>query len=316
MLYPMLLEPYIAELVWGGTRLLDDYGMTTQKKNAAEAWVLSCHPDGESRIVNGAFAGQSLAALYAAHPEICGTNGAAYDRFPLLVKFIDARDDLSIQVHPDDAYCARIGAGEGKTEAWYILDCEPGAHLILGFREEISQEDFARAIQTDTLMEKLQSVPVKPGDFFFIDAGTLHAICKGVLLAEVQQNSNTTFRIYDYNRPGMDGKPRELHVEQALAVTRRAVYAQAESVKDNALSNKHPLCDCAYFKMNTVDCKNGYASAAGAQAFVSLLVLKGEGELVCGDTALSIRKGQSVFLPAGCGAFTVNGELQLLETTI
>jgi len=215
--YPMKLTPYISETVWGGSRLAEEYHIDPQgRANCAEAWVLSARAGASSVVQNGAYAGMALCELYKKEPGLFGCAG----EFPLLVKFIDARDDLSVQVHPRDTEGVLLPGEAGKTECWYILDARPGARLYLGFREEISLDEFARAIQEGTLMEYVRPFEVRAGEFYFIPAGTLHAIGRGVLLAEVQQNSDTTYRVYDYNRPGLDGKPRELHVADAREVTR------------------------------------------------------------------------------------------------
>ena len=208
-LYPMVLTPFVSETVWGGRRLIDEYSVVTDKRNAAEAWVMSAHKNGSSTVANGEFAGRTLREIYLEHPELGGKNCAGFSDFPVLIKFIDAAADLSVQVHPDDAYCLKKGSGAGKTESWYILDCEPGAYLLLGFEKDITREQFRQSITDGTLTDYVKKVPVKKGDFFFIESGTLHAICKGILLAEVQQNSDTTYRIYDYGRLGFDGKPRD-----------------------------------------------------------------------------------------------------------
>lgn len=216
-MYPIILKPYVSETIWGGRKLIDEYHVVTDKKNAAEGWMLSCHPAGESTVVNGEFAGQTLTEVLKRDPALCGSNAERFEDFPILIKFIDARDDLSVQVHPTKEYCELTGRGQSKTECWYIIDCDEDAHLLLGFNESISKEQFEEAIKTNTLTDYTAKVKVKPGDFFFIESGTLHAICKGILLAEVQESSNTTYRIYDYGRLGNDGKPRELHVADALA---------------------------------------------------------------------------------------------------
>lgn len=230
-MYPIILKPYVSETIWGGRKLIDEYHVVTDKKNAAEGWMLSCHPAGESTVVNGEFAGQTLTEVLKRDPALCGSNAERFEDFPILIKFIDARDDLSVQVHPTKEYCELTGRGQSKTECWYIIDCDEDAHLLLGFNESISKEQFEEAIKTNTLTDYTAKVKVKPGDFFFIESGTLHAICKGILLAEVQESSNTTYRIYDYGRLGNDGKPRELHVEDALAVTKRENILNLHFVK-------------------------------------------------------------------------------------
>ena len=249
--YAFKLKPYISEIIWGGTRLIEDYGMQTDKKNAAEAWVLSAHPSGESRVIGGSLDGKLLSEAVGEYPQLCGSNAENFASFPILIKFIDARDNLSVQVHPTSEYCAKTGKGESKTECWYILDCDSDAHLILGFKEKITSEQFKAAVESGTLTDYIAKVPVKKGDFFFIEAGTLHAICKGILLAEVQQSSDTTYRVFDYNRLGFDGKPRDLHISQAVAVTKCEPYAKDNYRKGDSLYNnaKRQLTDCGLFKV-------------------------------------------------------------------
>ena len=211
------LTPSCKDYLWGGSRLRTDFGVQSDLNPLAEAWVLSCHPDGPSYLPDGTM----LADYLAAHPEAAGTDCKKFEMFPVLTKFIDAKNSISIQVHPSNEYALEHEHQYGKTEMWYVLDCEPGAFLYYGFDHEISREELEERIRNNTLTEVLNAVPVKKGDCFFIPSGTLHAICKGVVVAEVQQNSNVTYRVYDYGRVGADGKPRALHVKQALEVMRR-----------------------------------------------------------------------------------------------
>lgn len=315
---PFKLKPYIYEIIWGGTRLLDDYNMTTDKKNAAEAWVLSCHEAGQSVVDGGCFDGRALGDVCADNPSLCGKNAADCERFPILIKFIDARDNLSVQVHPTAEYCERTGKGESKTECWYILDCDEDAHLILGFKEEITREQFRTAVENGTLTEYIKEVPVKKGDFFFIESGTLHAICKGILIAEVQQSSNTTYRVFDYNRLGFDGKPRELHVNDAVAVTKCEPYSSEYNCKADKLytNQKQLLTDCPLFKVWETPVNGHFEDNADGDSFVSLLVLEGEGALESGDCSLALKKGESVFVPASTGAYTLSGNMKILETRV
>ena len=223
-----------------------------------------------------------------------------------------------MQVHPTKEYCELTGRGQSKTECWYIIDCDEDAHLLLGFNESISKEQFEEAIKTNTLTDYTAKVKVKPGDFFFIESGTLHAICKGILLAEVQESSNTTYRIYDYGRLGNDGKPRELHVADALAVTKREKYTQPAFCKADGLYSigRNELAECDLFKVWKDNISGVFEGEAGEDSFVSLLVLSGSGSLTsCGET-IELEKGSSIFLPAGSGSFTVTGEAEILETRI
>lgn len=314
------LSPFVADNIWGGTRLITEYGIKTDKDPAAEAWVLSCHPAGPSTVLNGKYKGKTLQEVYLADKSICGTKGKKYEFFPLLIKFIDAKRDLSIQVHPDDEYAMRVEGEYGKTEAWYILDCEPDAELILGFNRNVTVEEFKKAAQGDEMMSICNRVKVKKGDVFFIESGTMHAICKGILLAEVQQNSNTTYRIYDYGRLGKDGKPRELHVDKAADVTKLCPTSIPDSSKrevekfDNASRSK--LTSCDLFTMYELSVDGEYSSVCDEQSFVSLLCLEGSAEIECDGEKLMIKKGESIFIPANKGKFTINGNVKILETRL
>lgn len=314
------LSPFVADNIWGGTRLITEYGIKTDKDPAAEAWVLSCHPAGPSTVLNGKFEGKTLQEVYLADKSICGTKGEKYEFFPLLIKFIDAKRDLSIQVHPDDEYAMRVEGEFGKTEAWYILDCEPDAELILGFNRNVTVEEFKKAAQSDAMMDICNRVKVKKGDVFFIESGTMHAICKGILLAEVQQNSNTTYRIYDYGRLGKDGKPRELHVDKAADVTNLCPPSIPDSSKreiekfDNATRSR--LTSCDLFTMYELSVNGEYSSVCDEQSFVSLLCLEGNAEIECADEKLTMKKGESIFIPANKGKFTINGNVKILETRL
>ena len=196
------LTPSCQDYLWGGSRLRTDFGIKSDLEPLAEAWVLSCHPDGPSYLPDGT----TLADYVAAHPEALGTDCAKFEQFPILTKFIDASSNLSIQVHPSNDYALKNEHQYGKSEMWYVLDCVPGAYLYYGFTHEISKEEFAERIKNNTLTEVLNAVPVHKGDCFFIPSGTLHAICQGIVVVEVQQNSNVTYRVYDYGRVGADGR--------------------------------------------------------------------------------------------------------------
>ena len=224
------LKPSCKDYLWGGHRLVDEYNIEYDGEILAEAWELSCHPDGPSMIMNGPYAGKTLQEyLDIEGMEVLGTHCRRFREFPILTKFIDARDNLSIQVHPSNGFALQNEGQYGKTEMWYVLDAEEGAFLYYGFKEEITREEFAQRIKENTLLEVLNAVPVKKGDVLFIESGTLHAIGKGILIAEIQQNSNVTYRVYDYGRVGKDGKKRDLHIEKALAVTSRVPIIRSGS---------------------------------------------------------------------------------------
>ena len=203
----------------GGQKLITDFNKKTQLSKAAESWELSTHKDGESVVATGSFKGLKLSEYIKenGNAECIGKKAAKFDFFPMLIKLIDAKDKLSIQVHPDDEYALRREGEYGKTEMWYIVDCEEGAYIYYGVKQEITKDELADRIKNNTLTDVLNKVPVKRGDVFFIPAGTIHAICAGILICEIQQNSNTTYRIYDYDRRDANGNPRQIHVEKAQA---------------------------------------------------------------------------------------------------
>lgn len=317
--YPLQLTPPIKDYLWGGTRLKTEYGYPSDKDIAAEAWVLSCHKDGSSVVANGELAGKTLPeALAEWGDEAIGEKAAAFPYFPLLIKLIDAKDRLSVQVHPDNDYALRVEGEFGKTEMWYVVDCEPGAQLIYGFNQTLTKEELRRRIEEDTLPEVCNFVPVKKGDVFFIQAGTLHAIGAGILIAEVQQNSNTTYRVSDYGRLGADGKPRPLHVDKAVDVTvptpPAIPYGAIGEVTAVDGGSVRALASCELFTADLLNV-DGTVIVGKADSFVSLLCLDGEAKLTGEGTELTLKKGVSVFIPAGMTA-SVHGNAQLLRSCV
>ena len=238
--------------------------------------------------------------------ESLGENGQKLSYFPLLIKLIDAKDDLSVQVHPCDEYALRVEGEYGKTEMWYIVDCEEGASLYYGFKEPITKEQFKKKIADNTLTDVLNKVPVKKGDVFFIPAGTIHAIGKGIFIAEIQQNSNTTYRVSDYGRLGADGKPRELHIDKAVEVT------ELTPPKPIDKSVSGVLADCEYFKVKVLDTEKDNFITVDNSSFVALLCLDGEVEI---DGVL-LKKGDCAFVPAGKGKVEFKGKATVIESRV
>ena len=307
------LKPSCKDYLWGGHRLVEEYGKEYDGEILAETWELSCHPDGPSTIVNGAYAGKTLEEYIEAEgKEVLGTNCRRFRDFPILTKFIDAKKDLSIQVHPDNRYALKNEGQYGKTEMWYVVDAGKEAFLYYGFKKEVSKEEFARRIREDTLLEVLNAVPVQKGDVLFIESGTIHAIGKDILIAEIQQNSNVTYRVYDYGRVGKDGKKRDLHIEKAIAVTNRVPLIKSRS------SYPH-VADCDYFTVDKLNLDGRMMcrveGTVSEESFVSILILDGEGVVSCGNK-VSYQKGDSLFLPAGSGAYVIEGSCDALITTI
>lgn len=321
----LTLKPSVKSTIWGGRKLMDEYGFVPDDPcadNAAEAWVLSGHKDGPSYVRGGMFSGMTLnEAIRVAGRQVLGTHCEGIPGFPILIKLIDACDKLSLQVHPGDEYARRVENENGKTEAWYVLEAKPGATLLYGVNREMTREEFAADIRSNTVLNDVNAVKVKAGDVVFIPSGMLHAIGEGIFLAEVQQSSNTTYRVYDYDRRDKKGNPRELHVEKATDVADLTVADVNFAPKGEPVSTegakKTLLTDCRFFSMTSVSVDGTYEDAAGAESFVSLLVLSGSGEIEGKKKTIPLNKGCSVFIPAGYGSFRVSGEgMKLLETRV
>lgn len=316
------LRPAVVSTIWGGRKLIEDYGIESDAENCAEAWMLSCFDGHESVCSSGEFKGKTIKEIASLiGNDFLGTKAKNYNDFPLLIKFIDAADDLSVQVHPGDDYAKKYNGGFGKTECWYIMDCEPGAKIIYGFNDKYSTDDFARAIEEGKIEEMVNYVEVKKGDFFLIEAGTLHAICKGILLAEVQQNSNITFRAYDYNRYDERCKgPRPLHIKETLDVTKcekpQPSIPICTSVKETEGCRVTDLLSFSLFTVKKAEINGSYTGEASEKSFAHLLIMDGSGTVSCNGVDLEVRKGEGVFVPAGSGAYVVKGSLTVLESTL
>lgn len=300
------------KIIWGGERLAREYGKGESGEKIAESWELTSRTDGVNTIVGGSFDGTLLSDYLATHKDaVCkGWDG---ERFPLLIKLIDAEADLSIQVHPDDEYAALHTTDLGKTEMWYIVDATPDARIIYGLKKKYSADEVRAAIANGTLEELMNYVPVKKGETYFIPSGMVHAICKGILIAEIQQNSNITYRVYDYNRRGADGKLRELHVDDALAVIDK--IEDPAAVRAESDDTKNIIAKCGYFTVYHFENK-AFAMEATEDSFVHLLCLGGNAEIAYGDTTIAIAKGESVFVPAGAGAFSVSTGADIVVSTL
>lgn len=319
MRYPMQLSPAFKSYLWGGNRLKTEYHKQTDYTSLAESWELSCHPDGNSYILNGPLQGQSLADIAARFPSYVGTNFSSADDFPLLIKLIDAKKQLSVQVHPDDDYAQRVEHSAGKTEMWYVVDCDPDAYLIYGFKKPIAKQELRDRIESNTLMEVVNKVPVHKGDVFFIEATTLHAIGEGILIAEVQQNSNITYRVYDYGRKDINGQTRPLHIEKAIEVVNRQPTAPPASsfpVTQYKNATETLLQTCRYFTVRHIRLWDETTFQVDESSFWHLLILDGNGIIVWDETELPLKKGDSLFLPAGLGKYRIKGRMEFLITTL
>lgn len=302
------LTPACKSYLWGGNRLKTEYHKQCEEEILAETWELSCHPDGPSRIAEGAFIGRTLSEyIQIKGRRVLGSNCLGFPDFPILIKLIDAEKPLSIQVHPNNTYALEREHQYGKTEMWYILEAKPGAFLYYGFRHEVSEAEFRSRILDNTLPQVLNAIPVHKGDVFYIPAGTLHAIGEGITLAEVQQNSNLTYRVCDYGRLGTDGRPRPLHIEEAIQVTKRMPVKHEYNFGGHLARNM-------YFTVDHL--KAGQEMNCDEESFASLLILEGEGAVCCGKEKIVCRKGDSLFVPAASGYCVLQGSLQVLCTRV
>lgn len=309
-LFPVKLTPAFKDYLWGGERLKTEFNKNTDMTPLAESWELSAHKDGQSIVAEGAYKGLTLTAyLDAVGKDALGAACEKYNYFPLLIKLIDAKGDLSVQVHPSDEYALEHEGEYGKTEMWYILDCEEGAALYYGFKEDTTREAYESAIKEGRLTDILNRVPVKRGDVFFIPAGTVHAIGAGILICEIQQNSNTTYRVYDYNRRDKNGNLRPLHVEKALAVSDLKKSPALPEIPDG---DDVLLAECGYFEVRRLHFAGDGSVPATAGSFTALTVTEGEGTLSDGESILSFRKGDTLFIPAQETSFAVKGACEMI----
>lgn len=315
------LTPAYKDYLWGGTKLKEFYNKHTDLDIVAESWELSTHKDGQSIVDSGDDKGMKFGDyLDKLGKEALGTKGAAFENFPMLIKFIDAKGNLSIQVHPDDEYALRVEKEYGKTEMWYILDAEEGASLYYGTSKEITKEEFRERIENNTILEVLKQVPVHKGDVFFIEAGTIHAIGEGIMICEIQQNSNSTYRVYDFGRVGKDGKPRELHIDKAIDVSNlkplTSDFKPCGETKDMGTYTYAMMAQCEYFTTYVYDVKSECSVKVGDDSFASFVVAEGEGSIESEDTMLSLRKGDSFFASANTGKITIKGNCRFILSKV
>ena len=318
---PFLLKPAGKDYLWGGTRLNDEFAKGIGLNPLAETWECSTHPDGPSTVAGGEFAGQTLAEVLAAHPEFLGSRHPD-GKFPLLIKFIDAKKDLSVQVHPDDEYaCVHENGQNGKSEMRYVLDAKKGAKLVYGLRHDCSKREIRQAIADGTLMNHLQQVPIQKDYLFFIEAGTIHAIGAGALVAEIQENSNLTYRLYDYDRVGKDGKKRELHIDKALQVANLCSSAEPRQplrvLKYRQGVASELLTRCKYFEVyrmlvNT-ERRQRVHYRADEMSFRVLLCVDGCGTIRFDGGEITFYKGDCIFVPADSVTLTIHGQAQFLD---
>lgn len=315
--YPIHFQPILKERIWGGNKL-QSLGKKLFNDNIGESWEISMIDSDVNIVTNGIYKDKSLAELIDLYPnEILGTK--VYQKygkqFPLLFKFLDAKTDLSIQLHPNDELAKERHNSYGKTEMWYVMQADENARIILGFKNDSSPEEYLDHLKNKTLPSVLQEYYVKKGDVFFIETGTIHAIGGGILLAEIQQTSDITYRVYDWDRVDDNGNERELHVDLALdAINYSKKDTEIEYVKQEDQSVK--LVDCPYFTTNIVSLTSAYQISKNNDCFLVYICTEGNAELIVDDKSFEIKQGETILIPAQLTTFALKGNATLLEVFI
>ena len=306
---PLFLQPVMQEKIWGGTKLATAFSYDLPSQQVGECWAISAHPNGVSVIENGSFAGWSLDRLYAERRDLFG--GSESPVFPLLTKILDANDWLSVQVHPDDAYALAHEGELGKTECWYVLAAEEGSEIIYG-HTATSRDELAQLMAEKDWDRLLRRVPVQAGDFFYVPSGTIHAIGKGILILETQQSSDTTYRLYDFDRRDDEGRLRDLHLDHSLAVTRidpPEVSHPSRLFVGDLLATT--FVSNAFFTVSKWEL-DGTSQLQATAPYYLISVLEGRGELVIDDRCFPLAKGQHLILPTPVDSWTLTGQLELI----
>ncbi len=301
-MYPLKFKPILKTIVWGGEKIAPYKEIETDQKHIGESWELSGVHGNESVVAEGPLAGRSIADLVKQYKgELIGSHvyENTGDEFPLLIKFIDALTDLSIQVHPNDELAAKRHNSKGKTEMWYVVDAEPGAHLLAGLTKHITPEEYAAKVADGPITDVLARHEVHPGDVFFLPAGRIHAICGGCFIAEIQQTSDITYRIYDYGRLGLDGKPREVHTELAKDAIDYKVYDNYRTEYTPVQNEEVEVVSCQYFTTSIYDLTLPYAKdLSELDSFLVVMCLSGRGTLEVDGEEITVHQGETVLVPA------------------
>ncbi len=318
-LYPLIFEPILKDRIWGGTKLETDLGKTNlPTRTTGESWELSAVEGDVSVVREGIYAGKPLTELLEKYPEeILGTKVHKQfgTQFPLLFKFLDAREDLSIQVHPNDELAKKRHNSFGKTEMWYVMQADEGSRIIVGFKQKSSAEEYLKHLEDKNLIEILNEVPPKKGDVFFLETGTIHAIGAGIVIAEIQQTSDITYRIYDWDRVDANGKSRELHVEQALdAMNYNTTDTQKQYSKEANTSNV--MVDCPYFTTSFLPLEGTAEMAKDGSSFTVYICTEGEFAVENDGEKYNYSKGDTILIPAALKSFKLTGKATLLEICI
>ena len=316
---PIFLEPIFKDYIWGGNKLKNLFGKNTPYEITAESWEISTNANGQSTIKNGIYKDMKLGEVFDdknVRTSIFGTKSAEMDKFPLLIKFIDANSNLSVQVHPNDEYANKYENGsKGKTEMWYIMECKEGAQIICGMKDDVKKEDLPKIFNGEEVSNYLNFVNVKQGDCIYIPSGTIHAILGDTLICEVQQNSDLTYRVYDWGRVGKDGKPRDLHIQKAIDVV---TVGSRPEIKETAewKEKEKNMISSHYFRTDKITVSDNFKDKSNTETFFAMNVVSGNGTLKACEKEYNIKLGDSFIIPANMGEYEIVGEVQLLKSYI
>jgi mannose-6-phosphate isomerase len=316
--YPLTFEPILKERIWGGTKLKTYLNKPISSEITGESWEISTVPNDVSVVSNGDLKGKNINELITLAPnEFLGKSVVERfgNQFPLLFKFIDAKEDLSIQLHPNDELAMKRHNSFGKTEMWYVMQADENSRLVVGFKEDSNKEEYLNHLENKSIVSLLNEMPVKKGDVFFLETGTIHAIGAGVVIAEIQQTSDITYRIYDWDRVDANGKSRELHTELALDAIN---YSKTTSkIEYPVLENQsNEIVDCPYFKTNVIPLQGNYSWEKKQEAFTVLMCTEGQFEFVYEGEFFIIKAGNTILLPASIAAIEIKGNATILEISI
>ena len=313
-------EPLLKQTLWGGDKIIPFKHLNTQMERVGESWEISGVKDNETIVANGPDKGKSLNRLVSEQKaKLVGEENYQRfgDEFPLLVKFIDASQDLSIQVHPNDETAHRLGKPHGKTEMWYTLESAPGAHLYNGLKKKITTEEYEQMVANDTIVDALARYEIKEGDVFYIPAGRIHAIGSGCFVTEIQETSDVTFRIYDYKRKDKDGNYRELHIKEAAQCIDFTVLPNYRAGYEPILNEGVQLVESPYFTTGVYDLTEPMTlDYSELDSFVILIAVKGEGAITCNGEQMTFKMGDTILLPATTNEVKVEGVVRFLETYV
>lgn len=313
----IFMEPVYKDYIWGGNRLKEQLNKNTSYNRTAESWEISANSNGNCKVLNEEYKDTTLADLFnntEIKEEIFGSKCLNMKEFPLLIKYIDAKDNLSIQVHPDDEYAQSIGQPNGKNEMWYIMDCEDNSQIVGGLKQKLSNRELKEAVDNNEIKNNLNYINVKRGDSIYIPAGTLHAILKNNLICEIQQNSDTTYRVYDWDRIDKNGIGRQLHKKEASETIKPELIPDVKHTDNEEVYQK--IVENEYFEVYKINCIDEFEDYTNEETFYTMNVVNGNGIIETDSQKLEIKKGDSFIIPASAGKYCIKGNLELLKTSI